>query len=134
MGFIGYRRHDTGVRVFLECSEDGDGGRVTCTYPIDVVFAGGPAAAAPPAARFGGVTDVYALKKFYKLVHALEQRARESGRRRDEVLRSPDDLLAFLGMTRNSREFSEDPPCRLTESPATPSEVSPPPAGIPPPA
>jgi hypothetical protein len=106
MGFIGYRRRDNGVRVFLECSESGED-NVSCTYPIDVIFTqnGAP--------RFEGVTDVFALKKFYKLVNSLEERAREQGRERQIILRSPEDLVEHLRLTRNSREVTEDPPSRL---------------------
>jgi hypothetical protein len=105
VGFIGYRRHDNGVRVFLECSESSDE-TVSCTYPIDVIFAErGP--------RFEGVVDVFALKKFYKLVNSLEERAREQGRDREVPLRSPEDLVEHLRLTRNSREFTDDPPSRL---------------------
>ena len=105
MGFIGYRRHDNAVRVFLECSDSS--GAVSCTYPIDVIFTdhGGP--------RFEGVSDVFALKKFYKLVNSLEERARECSRERQVILRSPEDLLVHLRLTKNSREFTEDPPRRL---------------------
>jgi hypothetical protein len=105
VGFIGYRRHDNGVRVFLECSETSEN-TVSCTYPIDVIFAErGP--------RFEGVVDVFALKKFYKLVNSLEERAREHGRDRQVTLRSPDDLMEHLRLTRNAREFTDDPPSRL---------------------
>ena len=97
VGFIGYRRgHDTAVRVFLECSDSG--GEVSCTYPIEVIFTahGGP--------RFEGGSDVFALKKFYKLVNSLEERAREHGRERQVILRSPEDLIEHLRLTNNSRE------------------------------
>ena len=105
MGFIGYRRHDNAVRVFLECSDSGQ--TVSCTYPVDVIFTehGGP--------RFEGVSDVFALKKFYKLVNSLEERARECGRERQIILRSAEDLLEHLRLTKNSRELAEDPPSRL---------------------
>lgn len=105
MGFIGYRRQDARVRIFLECSES-EPGRVTCTYPVDVVFAG-------QGVRLEGVSDIFALKKFYKLVNSLEERAREQNRDRQVVFRSPEDLLAHLRLTRNSHEFAEDPPSRL---------------------
>jgi hypothetical protein len=110
VGFIGYRRHDSGVRVFLECSDndgaDGSDEKVDCSYPIDVVFT-------DRGARFAGVTDVFSLKKFYKLVNSLEERAREQGRDRQVILRSPEDLLEHLRLTRNAREFTSDPPSRL---------------------
>lgn len=106
MGFIGYRRHDLGVRVFLECWESVEGA-VSCTYPIDVLFT------EAAGVRFEGVTDVFALKKFYKLVNSLEERAREHGRDRQVIFRSPEDLLEHLRITRNSREFTGDPRSRL---------------------
>ncbi len=105
MGFIGYRRLDNAVRVFLECSDSG--GEISCSYPVDAIFAG------PGGPRFQGVSDVFALKKFYKLVNSLEERAREQGRERQIVLRSPEDMVEHLRLTRNSREFTEDPPSRL---------------------
>lgn len=108
MGFIGYRRHSSGVRIFLECSEAAPGAReVSCTYPVDVIFTerGG--------VRLEGIHDIFALKKFYKLVNSLEERAREQARDYRVVFRSPEDLLEHLRLTRNSREFSDDPASRL---------------------
>lgn len=107
MGFIGYRRHDRGVRIFLECSEPESGeGAVSCTYPVDVIFT-------EQGVRLEGVNDIFALKKFYKLVNSLEERAREQNRDRQVVFHSPEDLLEHLRLTRNAREFAEDPPSRL---------------------
>ena len=110
MGFIGYRRHNEGVRIFLECSEPG-AGDVSCTYPVDVIFSG-------QTVRLEGVRDIFALKKFYKLVNSLEERAREHRRQRQVVFRSPEDLLEHLRLTRNSREFTDDPPSRRHSEPA----------------
>jgi hypothetical protein len=104
MGFIGYRRFDNTVRLFLECSDADD--TTSCTYSIDVIFT------KLGYATFEGVTDVFALKKFYKLVNSLEERAREQGRDRDVILRSPADLVEHLRLTKNSRELSGDPPSR----------------------
>jgi hypothetical protein len=101
VGFIGYRRHNNAVRVFLECLDIED--RLSCSYPIDVIFT------EHGDARFEGVSDVFALKKFYKLVNSLEERARECGRERQIILRSAEDLLEHLRLTKNSREFTEDP-------------------------
>src|SRR5882672_3656209 len=101
MGFLGYRRHEHGVRVFLECSDDG-----SCSYPIDVLFSD----TAEP--RFTGVTDVFALKKFYKVINSLEERAREQGRPRQAILESAEQLVEHLRLTNNAREFAEDPPSR----------------------
>jgi hypothetical protein len=91
--------------MFLECADSGPA--VSCTYPIAVIFTakGGP--------RFEGVTNVFALKKFYKLVNSLEERAREQGRERQIILRSPEDLMEHLRLTNNSRELTADPPSRL---------------------
>jgi hypothetical protein len=110
MGFIGYRfigdrRLGDRVRMFLECSDRENG--VSSTYPVDVVFS------AKADVRIEGVTDVFALKKFYKLVNSLEERAREHGRERQVIFRTPEDLLDHLRLTRNSRELTEDPPSRL---------------------
>jgi hypothetical protein len=102
MGFIGYRRLDDTVRMFLECADAADNA-VTCTYAIDTIFT------SPGDVRFEGVTDVFALKKFYKLVNSLEERAREQGRDRQVILRSPEDLLEHLRLTKNSRELPGDP-------------------------
>ncbi len=112
MGFIGYLRHNEGVRIFLECSEpESSAGAVSCTYPVDVIFSG-------QAVHLEGVRDIFALKKFYKLVNSLEERAREHKRDRQVVFRSPEDLLQHLRLTRNSREFPEDPPSRRPSEPA----------------
>ena len=105
MGFIGYRPKESAVRVFLECAESD--GALSCTYPVDVIFVDSD------SVRIEGVRDVLALKKFYKLVNSLEERAREQGRHRDVVFRSPADLVEHLRLTRNSRELAEDPPSRL---------------------
>ena len=110
MGFIGYRFiGDRGlgdrVRIFLECSDEENG--VSCTYPVDIVFS------AKEEVRIEGVSDVFALKKFYKLVNSLEERAREQGRERQVIFRTAEDLLDHLRLTRNSRELAEDPPSRL---------------------
>jgi hypothetical protein len=109
VGFIGYRRDGNVVRVFLECSESsGEAEALSCTYPIDLIFTSG-------GARLEGVSDVFALKKFYKLVNSLEERAREQGRERQVILRSPEDLLEHLRLTNNSREFFRDPPSRVPQ-------------------
>ncbi len=105
MGFIGYRRVGDRVRMFLECSDEENG--VSCTYPVDVVFS------EKEEVRIEGVTDVFALKKSYKLVNSLEERAREQGRERQVIFRTPEDLLNHLRLTRNSRELADDPPSRL---------------------
>lgn len=110
MGFIGYRRHERGVRIFLECSEaEPEAAAGSCTYAVDVIFS-------ENGVCLEGVRDIFALKKFYKLVNSLEERAREQNRDRQVVFRSPEDLLEHLRLTRNSREFGEDPPTRLAGS------------------
>ena len=101
MGFIGYQRDGDRVRIFLECSDQPDG-TVEYSYAVDVAFR--------PAARLEGVNDILALKKFYKLVNSLEERAREHGRDRTGVFATPESLLAHLAWTRNARQF---PPSAL---------------------
>lgn len=103
MGFIGYLRDGDAVRIFLECSEP-DG----YTYAVDVVFGA--------QLEFRGVHDVLSLKKFYKLVHSLEERAREHGREWQRVFDSPESLLEHLAWTRNSREFPSGSPPRRRQS------------------
>ena len=107
MGFIGYLAKREGpadqiVRVFLECRENGsEPPVVSYTYAVDVIFPGGK-----PPCRLRGVEEVLALKKFYKLFHSLEERAREHGNPREKVVESAEGLLEHLGYTRNARDFT----------------------------
>jgi hypothetical protein len=113
VGFIGYRRQqegsrDAAVRIYLECCEEPSsiGPRagspaVSCGYAVDVFF---PEGRAPCSLR--GVDDVLALKKFYKLVFSLEERAREHGNDWRSVMKSPQALLEHLSYTRNARDFA----------------------------
>ena len=118
MGFIGYLheregRDDEVVRIFLECREDippcdptvdppGEPPLGICyTHAVDVVFPGGK-----PPCRLRGVDGILVLKKLYKLVNSLEERAREHGNDRQKVLRSVEDLLEHLTYTRNARDFT----------------------------
>ena len=125
MGFIGYLveggngpsgqtgKVDDVMRIFLECQEEPaklpaaavDAGQATgvvsYTYAVEVIF---PRGLAP--CRLRGVEDVLALKKFYKLVHSLEERAREHGNPREKPLDSKDGMVEHLGFTRNARDLS----------------------------
>jgi hypothetical protein len=129
VGFIGYmgvhadggERSETTVRIFLECrDETGTAGNsadarapsagdtqqaaVSYSYAVDVVF--------PPnggQCRIRGIEDVLALKKFYKLVHSLEERAREHGHPREQAMDSVTGLLEHLGYTRNARDLTGVP-------------------------
>lgn len=117
MGFIGYLRRREGsdaeaVRIFLECREETQAGdpaadpaspspTIRYTYAVDVVF---PGAQSP--CRLRGVDGILTLKKFYKLVHSLEERAREHGNSRQKVFESVDGLLEHLAYTRNARDFT----------------------------
>ena len=109
MGFIGYSdRDETGgersVRVYLECQEESESGKapsaVSFTYQMDFVFYGDKA-----SCKVNGVEDVLALKKFYKLVFSLEERAREHGKDWRNVFSSAEDLLEHLRYTRNARDL-----------------------------
>lgn len=113
MGFIGYRREREGdfpghsqrdseevVRIYLECSDHREKA-VACNFAVDVVF---PSRAAP--CRLRGIDSVLALKKFYKLVFSLEERAREHGNDWRSVMESPERLLEHLRYTRNARDFT----------------------------
>jgi len=122
VGFIGYlyRRegsnegaNDEVVRIFLECREQvNEHGQaeytpaekplsLSYTYAVDVVFPGGK-----PPCRLRGVDGILALKKFYKLVNSLEERAREHGNDREKALSSAAGLLEHLAYTRNARNFT----------------------------
>ncbi len=101
MGYIGYLREGNVVRIFLECCDQPE---PRYTYAIDVVFA--------ERMELQGIRDVLCLKKFYKLVNSLEERAREHGRPWQGVFDSPDALLEHLRWTRNSREFPPGHPPR----------------------
>jgi hypothetical protein len=113
VGFIGYRfgregNSDEVVRIFLECREEtpaetarnGLNG-ISYTYAVDVVFPGGR-----PPCRLRGVDGVLVLKKFYKLVNSLEERAREHGNDRHQAMDSVQGLLEHLAYTRNARDLA----------------------------
>ena len=117
MGFIGYMTKQGGddkiVRIFMECRESSDQGtpvadrtgkilpNIRYTYAVDVVFPGGKA-----PCRLRGVDGILALKKFYKLIQSLEERAREHGNSREKVAESAEGLLEHLAYTRNARDFT----------------------------
>jgi hypothetical protein len=63
------------------------------------------------------VDGILVLKKFYKLVHSLEERAREHGNDRLQALGSVEGLLEHLSYTRNARDFAglEKPRLSTTE-------------------
>jgi hypothetical protein len=105
LGFIGYWREREGasedvVRIYLECAEGQTTG-IACSFAVEVAF---PAGGAP--CRLRGVDSVLALKKFYKLVFSLEERAREHGNDWRSVMESPERLLEHLRYTRNARDFT----------------------------
>jgi hypothetical protein len=104
MGFIGYRQSvqdgTNTVRIYLECRDEAGGSLVTCGYSVDVVFSG----SAP--CRLRGVDGVLVMKKFYKLLFSLEERARERGNDWRGVMTSPERLLEHLRYTRNARDFT----------------------------
>jgi hypothetical protein len=115
VGFIGYRRMREGaseaVRIYLECRDEPGGPQ--CRFVVDVVFPGG----SPALLR--GVDGVLALKKFYKLVFSLEERAREHGNDWHSVMESSPKLLEHLRYTRNARDFTQAPEPLLAQSPAS---------------
>ena len=105
MGFIGYRQQrevngDEVVRIYLECEEK-PVSEIACGYAVDVIFAGGGA-----PCRLRGVEGVLVLKKFYKLLFSLEERAREHGNDWRAVMESAERLLEHLRYTRNGRDFT----------------------------
>ena len=127
VGFIGYMvikegEHDQFVRIFLECQEETNQkldaseifSRISCTYAVDVVFPGGK-----PPCRLRGINNVLALKKFYKLVFSLEERAREHGNDRNKALNTVEGLLEHLAYTRNARDFTGQEEPRRRDAPET---------------
>jgi len=119
VGFIGYRaerrRQQQVVRIYLECQEvanasvqpekaRSDPAAVSYSYAVDVVFPDGR-----PPCLLRGVEGIPALKKFYKLVHSLEERAREHGNDRLAVMASAEGLVQHLRYTRNARDFTGQP-------------------------
>jgi hypothetical protein len=118
MGFIGYRREqpegvDAVVRIYLECREtpvaaSTESSQIACGDAVDVLFpsGGGPC-------KLRGVDGVLVLKKFYKLLFSLEERAREHGNDWRSVMSSPGRLLEHLRYTRNARDFTgqDEPQC-----------------------
>ncbi len=125
MGFIGYgsgrEGADETVRIYLECQEEAVSqeparpglGKVSYRDAVDVVFPGGEA-----PCRLRGVDDILVLKKFYKVVFSLEERAREHGHEFRVVFASPQRLVEHLGYTRNARAFKpgEEPLLRMGAS------------------
>ena len=107
MGFIGYSAMSEGqvnqvVRIFLECQENAsEPPAISYTYAVDVIFPGGK-----PPCRLRGVDEVLVLKKFYKLMHSLEERAREHGNPRQNVVDSAEGMMEHLRYTRNARDFT----------------------------
>ena len=127
VGFIGYMvkkegENDQLVRIFLECQEEasqhpetsGKFSRASYTYAVDVVFPGGK-----PPCRLRGINNVLALKKFYKLVFSLEERAREHGNDRNKALNTVEGLLEHLAYTRNARDFTGQEEPRRRDAPET---------------
>jgi hypothetical protein len=126
MGFIGYRRQSEGskaasIRIYMECREEasapgsGSTSQCSCGYVVDVVFPGNDS-----PCRLRGVEGVLALKKFYKLVFSLEERAREHGNDWAVVMTSPERLLEHLAYTRNARDFTGLAEPRLNPLQGTP--------------
>ena len=113
VGFIGYSERSSAggekvVRIFLECREEESArtgaeepATINCGDAVDVEF---PGAKAP--CRLRGVDGVLVLKKFYKLVFSLEERAREHGNDWRLVMASAEGLLEHLCYTRNARDFT----------------------------
>ena len=120
MGFIAYRLvkgedGPAGVRIYLECHEETDPAlpagvhdaaspQISYSYAVDAQFA-----ANQSGCSLSGVEDILALKKFYKFVFSLEERARERGGDWRDVFCSEESLIEHLGYTRNARLLSDEP-------------------------
>jgi hypothetical protein len=110
MGFIGYLveySENPVVRVFMECNDEpgereavpGEG--ISYTYAVDVIFPNDR-----PPCRLSGLDDILSLKKFYKVISSLEERAREHGNSRQAPLESIGGFVEHLRYTRNARDLA----------------------------
>ena len=113
MGFIAYQvlgeaDRPRRVRILMECQQESqqpDGGEsaennVSYAYAVDVQFIPGQ-----PGCTLQGIEEILSLKKFYKVVAALEERAREHGNDRQSVFASAEALIEHLDYTRNTRRL-----------------------------
>ena len=101
MGFIGYRQQPAAgaervIRIYMECrdeenSKERPNRSITCGSAVDVAFFAGST-----ACQLRGIENVLSLKKFYKLVFSLEERAREHGNDWRSVMTSPERLLELM--------------------------------------
>lgn len=105
MGFIAYqvlgdfdaiRR----VRIYLECQDEPADEETSYSNAVDVEFVPGRA-----GCTLHGIHEILTLKKFYKLVFSLEERARERGHDWREVFASEQALVEHLDYTRNARKL-----------------------------
>lgn len=116
MGFIAYQvmgeaDRPRRVRILLECQQEGESTpgdssdeAISYSYAVDVQFiSAGPG---QPGCTLHGIEEIPALKKFYKLVFSLEERAREHGNDWQEVFASVDRLTEHLDYTRNARRLA----------------------------
>ena len=98
--FIGYSRPKSAegeaIRIFLNCADE-----TRYEQAVDVIFPkqGG--------FEFRGVNTLPAIKKFNRLINALEKRAREENVPREKVFESATRLKYFLSRIKNSREFKD---------------------------
>jgi hypothetical protein len=100
MGFIAYQLlEESTVRIFMECEDEGEA--MSYTQAVNVHF-GGPGS----SCRLSEVDNILALKKFYKLVFSLEERARERGHDWRSVFTSRDKVIEHLEYTRNVRRLA----------------------------
>ncbi len=123
MGFIAYQRLGTSdgpqtVRIYLECMDQpvpdgadrtaraisGSGPGLSFSFAVDLLFPGGDR-----PCELRGIDGILPLKKFYKLVFSLEERAREHGNDWKDVTGSPASLLEHLRYTHNARDLTGQP-------------------------
>ena len=136
MGFIAYQRLDTGdnsqaVRIYLECMDqpapDGtartvrsiSGSGLSFSFAVDLLFPEGDR-----PCELCGIDGILPLKKFYKLLFSLEERAREHGNDWKDVTGSLASLLEHLRYTRNARDLTDQPaPLHRSLTPLVPTYV-----------
>lgn len=122
MGFIAYQvmgeaDRPQRVRILLECQQASGGGTdaadaandepISYSYAVDVQFVPNPSGVpGQSSCTLHGIEELLALKKFYKLVFSLEERAREHGNDRQQVFASAEQLVEHLDYTRNARRLA----------------------------
>ncbi len=98
--FIGYssmaKDGSATVRIYLNCKDS-----TRFESSLEAIFEKGK------DVRLEGLNDLAAVRKFNRLIGALEERAREEKIPRERVFASAQDLIYFLSRIKHSQNFSK---------------------------